>query len=266
MSSQLDTVGPGGGTALYDTLEQGIYEALNQQGQRYIVAFTDGGDNASSADKDDLISLATYYNIPIYVIVMTDQLGWTQDVEQIANQSGGKLYTIASIEELYDIYYEIFQYQENLYTFQYTTGQADSECGNSAIMHYNVTSQKDGYTVDNMFDNDVMTAWCEDVQGNGIGETITLMLDDYHEVNGININNGTKYNSDDYEKYGRVKKIMVTFSDGSQREYELKDDFYETCHVNFINPVKTNSLKIQITDVYEGTTYQDTCITDIIIN
>lgn len=296
VSSQLDTIGPGGGTALYDTLEQGIYEALNQQGQRYIIAFTDGGDNASSADKDDLISLATYYNIPIYVIAMTDQLGWTQDVEQIANQSGGRLYTISSIEDLYDIYYEIFQYQENLYTFQYMTSQSNSECGirilyksrqydgesdsefisqkpikrevvgNSAIVHYSATSQKDGYAVDNMFDNDVMTAWCEDVQGNGIGETITLTLDDYHEVNGLNINNGMKYNRDDYEKYGRIKKIMVTFSDGTQREYELKDDFYEACHVNFINPVRTNSLKIQITDVYEGTTYQDTCITDININ
>ena len=108
--------------------------------------------------------------------------------------------------------------------------------------------------------------WVEGVRGNGIGEYISISLDEAHELNGITIRNGNWKSRDDYEKNNRVKMIQITFSDGSQRQFELEDNFYEPCQVNFINPVRTNSLKIEIMDVYEGTTYQNTCITDISIN
>lgn len=285
-----------GGTALYDTLEDSLYQAINRQGQKYILAFTDGADNSSSITKEELISLATYYHVPIYIIAAADQGYWTQDVEEISRESGGEFYPIASMDELYDIYYEIFQLQENLYCFQYTTMQADSECGirvmyqakkydgedesefisqkpikrervnNNYIIDIQVSNVLSEDLLYSAFDADESTMWIEGVRGNGIGEAITIMLDDVHEVNGVTIENGNRRNRELYEKYNRVKTINVTFSDGSQRQFTLDDSFYEPCQVNFINPVRTDSLKIEILEVYEGTTYQDTCITDIYIN
>lgn len=108
--------------------------------------------------------------------------------------------------------------------------------------------------------------WTEGVWGNGIGETIEITLDADHKVNGLTIYNGNRASHDLYEKYGRVKTIQVTFSDGSQRQYEIADNFYTSSQVNFINPIQTDTLKIEILEVYEGTTYQDTCIADININ
>lgn len=296
VSNQLNGLHTGGGTALYDTLENSLYQALNQQGQKYVLAFTDGEDNGSSISKEELISLAEYYHVPIYIIASMNQAYWTQDMEEIAKESGGEFYAISSMNDLYDIYYEIFQLQENLYSFRYTTKQSDSECGirvvykskqydgesesdfisqkpikrervnNYAITDVQSSSSLQGYDLDNAFDSNEDTMWVEGVRGNGIGEYISISLDEAHELNGITIRNGNWKSRDDYEKNNRVKMIQITFSDGSQRQFELEDNFYEPCQVNFINPARTNSLKIEIMDVYEGTTYQNTCITDISIN
>ena len=296
VSNQLNSLYASGGTALYDTLENSLYQAINQQGQKYILAFTDGIDNQSSITKDELISLAEYYHVPIYIIAAMEEGYGTYEMEEIARESGGEFYSIYSMDSLYDVYYEIFQLQENLYSFEYITKQSNSECGlrvvyqskqyigesesdfisqkpikrervnNYAIVNAESSSTLQDYPLSNAFDSSDNTMWIEGVRGNGIGESIFITLDEMHEVNGITIYNGNRKSSDYYEKYNRVKMIQVTFSDGSQRQFELDDNFYEPCEVNFINPVKTNSLKIEIMEVYEGTTYQDTCIADLSIN
>ena len=295
VSVGLDTLQAGGGTALYDTLENSLHESVNQPGQKYILAFTDGADGSSIITKDELISLANYYHIPIYIIASMGY-GYVQDMEDIARESGGALYAISSINELYNIYYEIFQMQENLYTFHYTTKQSDTECGlrivynsdradgeaensfisqkpirrervgNQMITSVRASSQMEEYPVEYVFDSREDTMWTEGVWGNGIGETIEITLDEAHKVNGLTLYNGNRISHDLYEKYGRVKTIRITFSDGSQRQYEVADDYYTSAQVNFINPIQTSTLKIEILEVYEGTTYQNTCITDININ
>lgn len=295
VSVGLDTLQAGGGTALYDTLENSLHESVNQPGQKYILAFTDGADGSSIITKDELISLANYYHIPIYIIASMGY-GYVQDMEDIARESGAAFYAISSINELYNIYYEIFQMQENLYTFHYTTKQSDTECGlrivynsdradgeaensfisqkpirrervgNQMITSVRASSQMEEYPVEYAFDSREDTMWTEGVWGNGIGETIEITLDEAHKVNGLTLYNGNRISHDLYEKYGRVKTIRITFSDGSQRQYEVADDYYTSAQVNFINPIQTSTLKIEILEVYEGTTYQNTCITDININ
>lgn len=296
VSVGLDGLRAGGGTALYDTLEHSLYEAVNRQGQKYILAFTDGADGSSSITKDELISLANYYHIPIYIIASMGQGYMEQDMDEIARESGGVFYAISSIDDLYNIYYEIFQMQEKLYTFRYTTKQSDTECGLRVVYHSNsldgsaensfisqkpirrervgnqmitavrATSQTEENPVENAFDSWEATMWTEGVWGNGVGEAIEITLDEDHKVNGLTIYNGNRTSHDLYEKYGRVKTIRITFSDGSQKQYEVADNFYTSSQVSFINPIQTNTLKIEILEVYEGTTYQDTCIADININ
>ena len=190
----------------------------------------------------------------------------------------------------------LFRSQENLYTFHYTTKQSDTECGlrivynsdradgeaensfisqkpirrervgNQMITSVRASSQMEEYPVEYVFDSREDTMWTEGVWGNGIGETIEITLDEAHKVNGLTLYNGNRISHDLYEKYGRVKTIRITFSDGSQRQYEVADDYYTSAQVNFINPIQTSTLKIEILEVYEGTTYQNTCITDININ
>lgn len=296
VSDGLDDLYPSGGTLLYDALVYCLNQTVTQQGQKYVIAFTDGDSSGSSISEDELISLANYYHVPIYLIKQSEGYSWPQDLEEITKESGGGLYEISTIENLYDIFYEIFQFQENLYAFQYTTKQLDKECdlrviykskqydgeaeedfisqkpikrervGNSMIVNVTASSSGQDYPVGYAFDSNINTMWTEGVWGNGIGEMISITLDGAHKLNGITIYNGNRISHDLYEKYSRIKTIRVTFSDGSQKQFELEDTFYEPCQVNFINPVSSKSLKIEILEVYEGTTYQDTCIAEMSIN
>lgn len=296
VSNELNSLHVGGGTALYDTLENSLYESVNQQGQKYILAFTDGADGSSSITKDELIALAAYYHIPIYIIAAGNQGYMQQEMEEIATESGGAFYALSSMEDLYAIYLDIFEIQENLYSFRYMTRQSDTECGLRIVYHSShfdgaaennfisqkpmrrervsnrmiagvrATSQLEDCPVENAFDTSEYTMWSEGVWGGGVGEAIEIALDEMHEVNGLTIYNGNRTSHDLYDKYGRVKTIQVTFSDGSKRQFEVADNFYGPSPVNFINPVRTDLLKIEILEIYAGTTYQDTCITGININ
>jgi len=55
-------------TALYDALYTAVFETLDRQGRRVVVAYTDGKDNYSSHSIDDVILLAKNNEIPIYLI------------------------------------------------------------------------------------------------------------------------------------------------------------------------------------------------------
>ena len=64
-----------------------------------------------------------------------------------------------------------------------------------------------------------------------------------------------------------MKKISISFSDGNSLIYDLPNQTYEQSlngiDIKFQNPVKTSSLRISILDVYKGTQYTDTGITQI---
>lgn len=298
--NNLNGLRTGGGTALYDTLENTLYETLKQQGQRYILAFTDGEDSGSRISKEELVSLAQYYRVPIYIIAAMQEGYVTDQMKEIAQESGGKLYSITSMADLYDIYYEIFQIQENLHSYTYETKQFNTKSGirvvyeskkyigegestflsqkpvkrerinNSIIDDIELSSslslENNESSVKALLDNRLDTMWIEGAPGNGIGEYLNIVFDEAHAMNGVEIYHGNRVRPDIYEKYNRIKKVRLTFSDGATKEYELQDSFFESSKIEFVEPVTTTMVKIEILDVYQGTTYKDTCISEILIN
>lgn len=298
--NNLNGLRTGGGTALYDTLENTLYETLKQQGQRYILAFTDGEDSGSRISKEELVSLAQYYHVPIYIIAAMQEGYVTDQMKEIAQESGGKLYSITSMDDLYDIYYEIFQIQENLHSYTYETKQFNTKSGirvvyeskkyigegestflsqkpvkrerisNSIIDDIELSSslslENNESSAKALLDNRLDTMWMEGAPGNGIGEYLNIVFDEAHAMNGIEIYHGNRVRPDIYEKYNRIKKVRLTFSDGTTKEYELQDSFFESSKIEFVEPVTTIMVKIEILDVYQGTTYKDTCISEILIN
>ena len=298
--NNLNGLRTGGGTALYDTLENTLYETLKQQGQRYILAFTDGEDSGSRISKEELVSLAQYYHVPIYIIAAMQEGYVTDQMKEIAHESGGKLYSITSMDDLYDIYYEIFQIQENLHSYTYETKQFNTKSGirvvyeskkyigegestflsqkpvkrerinNSIIDDIELSSslslENNESSVKALLDNRLDTMWIEGAPGNGIGEYLNIVFDEAHAMNGVEIYHGNRVRPDIYEKYNRIKKVRLIFSDGTTKEYELQDSFFESSKIEFVEPVTTTMVKIEILDVYQGTTYKDTCISEILIN
>ena len=123
------------------------------------------------------------------------------------------------------------------------------------------------YTADKTTDNDNTTAWLEGVKGHGINEWIEFTADAEQYVTGFVLYNGYQKNEKTYINNGKVSKLLVTFSDGTNLEYELpKQSFKESQKGNtikFTEPVKTKSVRFTILDVEKGVYYDDTAINEI---
>lgn len=120
------------------------------------------------------------------------------------------------------------------------------------------------YNPENAIDNDTSTAWIEDLEGDGIGEFIQFSSENTFKVDKIDIINGFTKSQDLYIKNNRVKKVTLEFSDGTKQVHKLRDNNmdYQTIDVGGVN---TNSVKVIIDEVYKGSKYSDTCISEISI-
>lgn len=155
------------------------------------------------------------------------------------------------------------------------------------------------YGYNNLFDKDISTSWVEGVNGSGINEYLLIpffkqdeSMFSYKKKKNINIkfqiNNGYCKNESLYKKNNRVKKVKITvydiplnsdinnmFVDGDpvvifEKIIELQDtsekqEFnFQTKLVNYDSYcIPFTLIKMEILDVYKGTDFDDTAISEI---
>ncbi len=119
------------------------------------------------------------------------------------------------------------------------------------------------HPVANIFDNNPNTAWVEGKNDDGIGEWINVGFEPDFTLSQIKIINGYAKSKVIYEAKNRIKKVKITFPDGISEEYLLKDNVLDYQVLKLSKPVTTNSIKITIMEIYKGTKYNDTCISEI---
>lgn len=152
------------------------------------------------------------------------------------------------------------------------------------------------YNIENLFDGDTNTCWCVSGDTNGIDEFIILKIP--YGIKGIRIVNGVAKNSDLFKINNRVKKIylgFITLTLDHNRGYDLctpsqkynisfqiaEKDFillkdvikeqdiifsslkYFSWGLDQFNSSKYIYLVIGIADIYKGSLYNDTCISEI---
>lgn len=118
------------------------------------------------------------------------------------------------------------------------------------------------YSPDLAVDGDSGTAWVEGVDGQGMGESITLTFDQVYRVSGLDIRAGYQKSTDLYYKNSRPKTITVEFSDGTSEQCDLRD-VNDKQTIFFSKPVATDRLTIRIDSVYAGNKYTDTAISEV---
>lgn len=123
------------------------------------------------------------------------------------------------------------------------------------------------YSYDAKFaaDADFTTAWIEGVKGNGVDEWLLFEAGTPQTVSGLSISNGLTQTAEYYDQNNRVKKVKIEFSDGTSIEKELKDGYEDEKleEITFDEPVTTSSIKLTILEVYDGTKYDDACISEV---
>jgi len=133
LSSVLNTISAGGGTALYDATARGIQDVKKRPGLKAIVLLTDGKDeNARGDGPGSTITLGKLKGvlksarIPVYVIGLGEGVD-KPILEDIASVSGGKAYYAKETDAVSKIYSDIIVYLHSLHRFHYVSrnGQHD---------------------------------------------------------------------------------------------------------------------------------------------
>ena len=108
------------------------------------------------------------------------------------------------------------------------------------------------------------TSWMAKEAGGGIGEWIEFASREEKEVSGVDIKNGYEDNKKLYPEYNRVKRVRVELSDGSTFERKLQDDqWYQMHNIDFGRKIRTSYVKITVLEVYKGSRYDDTYISEV---
>jgi Ca-activated chloride channel family protein len=104
---------PDGWTALYDAIGVYLNGAADQEGQKILVLYTDGGDTRSSATLSDTLNLIRASDVTVYAIGYLEHQSSSARVQQrmelqrFAAETGGQALFPSSIKELDKIYERI---------------------------------------------------------------------------------------------------------------------------------------------------------------
>lgn len=131
------------------------------------------------------------------------------------------------------------------------------------------------YSAEKAHDFDVTTAWVEGKQDYGIGEFIEYSFDmttvKEHQlgITKIILANGYKKSKASWEQNSRVKKIKM-YVDGHPYAFlELLDSFeFQTIEIGKIMLPQQSLMKFkfEIIEVYPGTKYKDTAISELLFD
>lgn len=126
------------------------------------------------------------------------------------------------------------------------------------------------YKASNIFDEDTETAWVEGVKGHGIGQwiefkNVSVRIDGYWcGVGSISILNGYVKSDKAWKENGRVKRLKVYCNGKPKYILELQNSrSMQTFDVDIDAGTK---IRFEILDVYPGTKFQDTVISEIDFN
>lgn len=132
------------------------------------------------------------------------------------------------------------------------------------------------YGLQNLSDNDISTAWVEGVKGNGIGEKIFFKLQFLSPINEFTIEtdqlplelsiiNGYVKSSSLYLANSRVKELsLFTSTNDLIATFAVRDTAGEQIfRFEIPNHHITEKLHLEITDIYQGSKFEDLCITEL---
>ncbi len=117
------------------------------------------------------------------------------------------------------------------------------------------------YSTSNLQDNLKDTPWCEGAKGTGSGEKLTYTFDAAKEISKFDMINGNGTDFKLFMAYGSVKTLKLTFDNGKSQNIVVKPSLMP--QTQNVEPVTTKSITVELVDVKEGKTVQDTCISEL---
>ena len=113
-----------------------------------------------------------------------------------------------------------------------------------------------------LFREDDQTNWQEGVDGPGIGQYVAYTLKQTYEIEAMSFRLGN-WKTDRYFWGNNRPKTLEIIADNNSWTITFPDEYMTEYVVTFSQPVKATNLKFTINDVYKGSQWDDTVITEI---
>ncbi len=193
-------------------------------------------------------------------------------------------------EEVYGDFYDITK--QELWEI---TGNGD-EAGYYNPFPYKITSSSflnnnPSYKAENLYDNSFKTAWVEGVKDYGIGEFFEYYVNNYKyfkedefteefdsfipTIHEIHLFNGYVKSEKTFKENSRIKKLKMYVDGKPWVILELADttsqQIFEIPEINYLKFKNRKDykddliLRFEILEVYKGSKYQDTCLTELLL-
>ncbi len=141
----------------------------------------------------------------------------------------------------------------------------------SSFLQNNWNKYQENYHPNYLLDDNPKTAWVEGVKGQGIGESITLRVSPLRSAKAVklNIRNGFQKTRGRFVRNSTPKNVLITLLSGSHkkvasRKVRLKRKMgWQAVKLNIPGNKGFAFIRITILSIYPGSTYKDTCISDI---
>jgi eukaryotic-like serine/threonine-protein kinase len=122
-------------------------------------------------------------------------------------------------------------------------------------------SPAEKYAPQNIIDGRLETAWAEGAPGPGLGEWIVLTFKP-QTVREVEVYPGYGKQPNIFYANNRLKRATLSFSDGTKVEASFTDELRRQT-IMLDAPIHVSSLKLVIEDVYPGSQFNDTAISEI---
>jgi Ca-activated chloride channel family protein len=115
---------PDGWTALYDAIGVYLNGAQQQDGQKVLVLYTDGGDTRSSISFSEMLDLCKASDVTVYAVGYTERQGsgrmqQRSELERVAALTGGLAYFPGAAKDLDGVFEKIREEIAGRYTLGY---------------------------------------------------------------------------------------------------------------------------------------------------
>lgn len=123
---------PNGWTALYDAIGVYLDGAQDQEGQKVLVLYTDGGDTRSALTFGEMLTLCKASDVTVYAVGYLEHQGsgrmlQRQELERVTNLTGGQAYFPGVAKDLDGVFEKIREQLAARYSLGYlsTDGRTD---------------------------------------------------------------------------------------------------------------------------------------------
>ncbi len=129
---------------------------------------------------------------------------------------------------------------------------------------------KNTYSIDNINDYNLKTAWVEGVKTNGVGEWIQFNFKTgitVVQLNGIYLFNGYRKDLKTWENNSRIKELKMIVNGNDYAFLELHDSYkYQSTDFPELDLKDLKTIRFEITEVHKGDKYSDVALSELKFN